>query len=79
MPRLYNKQTGALLGTVSDADVRTLIDQLEEEHRHDEDYFIDTPTIDLLEQGGASAALVSLLRQAVGNSEGIDVKYESEP
>ena len=79
MPRLYNKQTGALLGSVSDADVRTLIDQLEEEDRNDEDYFIDTATIDLLEQSGASAALVGLLRQAVGDSEGIDVRYESGP
>ena len=77
MPRLYNKQTGALLGNVSDTDVQTLIDELEEEHRTDEDYFIDGPTIDLLEEAGASAALVSLLRKAVGDSEGIDVRYEN--
>lgn len=76
MPKLYNKQSGALLGDVSDADVQALIDQLEEEHRADDDYFIDSATIDVLEEAGASASLVALLRGAVGNSDGIDVRYE---
>ena len=76
MPGLYNKQSGAFLGSVSDADIQSLVDQLEEEHRADEDYFIDTATIEILEEAGASAALISLLRKAVGNSEGIDVRYE---
>jgi hypothetical protein len=75
MPRLYNKQSGALLGTVSDADIQSLIDHLEEEHRTDEDYYIDAATIDLLEEKGASASLVSLLRKSAGK-EGIDVRYE---
>ena len=76
MPKLYEKQTGQFLGTVSDADIQSLIDQLEEEHQTDEDYFIDSATIDLLEEAGASASLVSMLRGAVGSSEGIDVRYE---
>lgn len=76
MPRLYEKQSGAFLGEVSEDDIRSLVDQLEEEHRTDEDYFIDTATIELLERAGASKALVSMLRQAVGGSEGIDIRYE---
>jgi hypothetical protein len=76
MPRLYNTQTGAFLGSVTEADVQSLIDQLEEEHRADEDYYIDASTVDLLEESGASASLVSLLRGAVGDAEGIDVRYE---
>jgi hypothetical protein len=76
MPRLYDKQSGALLDDVTEADIKSLIDQLEEEHGTDDDYFIDTATIDLLEANGASASLVSLLRNAVGSSEGIDVRYE---
>jgi hypothetical protein len=76
MPKLYNKRSGALLGIVSDEDIETLIDQLEEEDQTDEDYFIDTATIDLLEESGASESLVNLLRRAVGDSEGIDVRYE---
>jgi hypothetical protein len=76
MPRLFEKQSGQFLGTVSDADIQSLVDQLEEEHQTDEDYFIDSATIDLLEEAGASASLVSMLRSAVGDSDGIDVRYE---
>jgi hypothetical protein len=77
MPKLYNKQTGALLGTISEADVQALIDNLEEEHRADDDYYIDSATIDLIERAGGSAALVALLRNAVAEAGGIDVRYES--
>jgi hypothetical protein len=76
MPRLYEKQSGQFLGTVSDADIQSLVDQLEEEHQTDEDYFVDSATIDLLEEAGASASLISMLRGAVGDSDGVDVRYE---
>jgi hypothetical protein len=76
MPKLYDKQSGAMLGIVSDDDIDALIEQLEEEDSTDEDYFIDADTIDLLEEGGASETLISLLRKAVGDSDGIDVRYE---
>lgn len=76
MPRLYEKPSGQFLGTVSESDIQTLVDQLEEEHHADEDYFVDSATIDLLEEAGASAGLISLLRAAVGDSEGIEVRYE---
>lgn len=76
MPKLYDKQSGALLGIVSDEDIESLIDQLEEEDSADEDYFIDADTIELLEEGGASETLLSVLRKAVGDSEGIEIRYE---
>jgi hypothetical protein len=76
MPRLFLKQTGAFIGTVSDADLLVLVDQLEEEDQADDDYFVDGPTVDLLEENGASATLVSLLRSAVGNGEGVDIRWE---
>lgn len=77
MPRLYNIETGELLGTVSEADVQKLVAKLEEEHSADNDYFIDQATVDILEEAGASSALIAMLRQAVGTSEGIEVRYES--
>jgi hypothetical protein len=76
MPRLYNKQTGALLGMTSDADIDLLVDQLEEEDLADDDYFVDLNTVDILQSAGASAALLQLLRNAIGNSEGIDIRWE---
>lgn len=77
MPKLYEKQSGKLLGEVTQDDVQLLIDQLEEEHRGDRDYFINTATIDLLESAGASDGLLHLLRGAVGGGEGLEVRYES--
>lgn len=76
MPNLYNKTSGALLGSVSDADVQCLIDVLEEEDAKDVDYFVDLPTVDILEDNGASAGLLELLRAAIGASEGIEVRWE---
>lgn len=77
MPRLFLKDGNRLLGVVSDADVKLLVDELEETELADDDYFIDGPTVDILEAAGASGALVSLLRGAIGSSDGIDVRWES--
>ena len=76
MPRLYLKEGNRLLGTISDADLKLLVDQLEETEIADVDYFIDAPTVDILAAAGASASLLNLLRGAIGSSEGIDVRWE---
>ena len=75
MPSLYNKKTNTLLGEVSEADVQCLIDVLEEEDRKDVDYFVDLDTVDILEDNGASATLVEMLRAAIGASEGVDIRW----
>jgi hypothetical protein len=76
MPRLFLKDGDRLLGVVSDADVKMLIDELEETELADDDYFIDAPTVDILEAAGASSGLVSLLRGAIGSSDGVDIRWE---
>ncbi|HEX6396242.1 MAG TPA: hypothetical protein VFZ95_02365 [Steroidobacteraceae bacterium] len=76
MPKIYNKNSGALLGTVNESDVQCLIDVLEEEDSKDVDYYIDLATVDILEDNGASAALIQMLRTAIGATEGIDVRWE---
>ena len=76
MPRLILKDSNRLLGAISDADVKVLIDQLEEEDMADDDYFIDGATVSILESAGASSTLVELLLGAIGDSDGIDVRWE---
>ena len=39
---LYNAATNQLLGTITDADLKVLVDALEEESAQDQDYYIDT-------------------------------------
>jgi len=76
MPRLILKDSNRFLGVISDADVKLLVDQLEEEDMADDDYFIDGATVSILETAGASSELVQLLLGAIGDSEGIDVRWE---
>jgi hypothetical protein len=75
MVHLYNAETDQPLGTISEADLQALADALEEESADDQDYYINTDTIDLL-VGRASAALVDLLRNALGTDEGIEIRWQ---
>ncbi len=76
MPRLILKDGNRYLGAISDADVKVLIDELEEEDIADTDYFIDNSTVSILEAAGASKVLVDMLLAAIGDSEGVDVRWE---
>jgi hypothetical protein len=76
MISLVNASTNSPIGEIGEEDLEVMIDVLEEESEEDQDYFIDAPTIELLEDRGASAQLLSLLRAAVGESEGVEVKWE---
>jgi hypothetical protein len=75
MPNLYDKNSGALLGAISEEDVQCLVDVLEEEDSKDVDYFVNLDTVDILEDNGASLDLVQMLRKAIGAAEGIDVRW----
>jgi inactivated superfamily I helicase len=75
---IHNKTTNSILGTINEADLQFLNAQLEEESSRDTDYFIDQATIDMLENAGGSAALISMLRLAVGTSEGIDISWHNK-
>lgn len=74
--RISDRATGTTIGSVSREEFQFLVDQLEEESSRDADYFIDSATIDMLQDNGGSATLVALLRAAVGQSEGIDIAWQ---
>jgi hypothetical protein len=78
MIRLVSKDTGKPIGAVSESDLQVLVDQLEEEDTEDTDYYISADTIDLLEENGASADLLRILRQALGDAEGIEVSWKRD-
>jgi hypothetical protein len=75
---LLLKDGGDVIGTIDEDDLQLLVDQLVEEDEEDTDYYITPMTIDLLEESGASAELVSILREAVGDSEGVDIAWEED-
>jgi hypothetical protein len=73
---LYNDATKQLIGSITDADLQVLIDALEEESAEDRDYFVDAATVDVIADGRASNHLVDLLRGAIWNGTGVDIRWK---
>ena len=78
MIALSLKDDGTFIGTVDEADLQMLMDQLEEESEQDTDYYIDVATIEMLERNGASDRLIAVLREAVGDSDGVEVVWSED-
>lgn len=76
MIQLFDARSGTHIGDVSEEHLDFMHAQLEEESADDQDYYINGATIDLFEARGADAALVSLLRQALGAREDMDIRWE---
>jgi hypothetical protein len=75
MIELRDKETGAFAGTITDAQLQFLIDQLEEEDSQDTDYYINQATIDMFEQEGADPQLLGTLRKALGKREDMEIQW----
>jgi len=75
MVLLRDKATGAQLGSVSDDDLQFLVDHLEEEFREDTDYYLDTETVEVLREAGASPALLGILEQALGDAGEVEIQW----
>jgi len=73
---LYNSETNQLVGSISEDELEVLLQGLEEESSQDQDYYIESATIDLLADDGASEELLGLLRAALGESDGVDIRWE---
>jgi hypothetical protein len=73
--QLLDAETTRPLGTISDAQFQTLVDELEEESPEDSDYYIDRATVDMLDEDGAAPALVALLREALADRDGIEITW----
>lgn len=76
MPRLIRLDTGDEIGTISDVQLKFLVDQLEEEHDEDQDYFIDRDTLELLSDNGGDPELLALLEKAIGDDDSMDIAWE---
>lgn len=78
MPQLYDTERETVLGAISEQQLQALIDALEEESLSDQDYYIDSATVDMLEEDGADPQLVGLLRTALEGREGMEVRWTSD-
>ena len=73
---LYNAATNQLLGSITEADLKVLVDALEEEGLDDQDYYIDRATIDVIADGTATEHLLGLLRKALAAGDGVDIRWQ---
>ena len=78
MVKLYDKANDAEIGTITDDQLQFLADKLEEESAGDDDYYINRTMVHILEQEGADAELVSVLRNALGEREDMDIRWERD-
>jgi hypothetical protein len=76
MVKIFNNDTGDLIGEITDTQLQFLIDNLEEEAEDDVDYYINIPTIESFQELGAEAGLIDVLKKGLGNNEDMEIRYE---
>ena len=76
MPHLRDKDSGRTIGTISEEELAFLVEALEETSDSDTDYYIDSDTIDMLEEDGATPNLTTLLRASLDGRDGMDVEWQ---
>lgn len=75
MIELRDKETGRVLGAISEQELRFLIDQLEEESSHDTDYYINTDTLEMFAVRGGDPHLLDLLREGLADREEMEIEW----
>ena len=73
---LYDNATNKKIGSITESELKVLVDYLEKESPDDHDYFVDQATIDYMADGRATDHLVNLLRTTVGSSDGVEIRWE---
>lgn len=76
MIQLHDKQSGDVLGEINEVQLQFLIDELVEEDDKDKDYYIDGPTLEMLESAGADTELLGVLRSALGDRSGMEIEWK---
>jgi hypothetical protein len=75
MVQLFDKATGAPLGSITDDQLQFMMDRLEEESSRDDDYYLNRTTVDFFESEGADPAFVEILRRALGDREEAEIRW----
>ena len=76
--RVSEKDSGRIIGEISEQDLEILIGHMEEESSKDQDYYVESMAVDALERLGASSEFISLLKNAIGSSEGVDIIWSRD-
>ena len=72
---LRDKETGQVIGAVSEEQLQFLVDRMEEESVDDRDYYINADTLDLFEEEGIDPELLRMLKDALGSREDMEIVW----
>lgn len=75
MVQLFDKHTGAEIGTIADDQFQFMADHLEEESAEDDDYYLNRTTVDFFEAEGADPELIAVLRKALGDRDEAEIRW----
>ena len=78
MIKLYDNETEADLGSITDAQLEFLAEELLEESLDEHTYNINLAGIVSLEAHGGDPELVALLRRALGTRTSMELRYEPD-
>jgi processive 1,2-diacylglycerol beta-glucosyltransferase len=76
MINVYDAANGKKLGTITETQLATLTNAMEEESTTDTDYYVNSMTVDMMEADGADVDLIAFLRMALGGREDMDIRWE---
>lgn len=76
MIRIVDKESGKFQGEIAEEQLCYLIDQLEEERKEDNDYYINRYTLDVFKEKGIDSQLLALLRQGLGDRQDMEIVFE---
>jgi len=72
---LLDTDTKASIGRVTEEQLQQLKDALEEDEGAPDEYYIAAGTIEVLEDQQVDAAVIAMLRKALGEREGIQIRW----
>jgi hypothetical protein len=76
MIAVSDKTSGASLGSITESQLRILVDHLEETSLDDQDYYIDRRTIDVMKAVALDyATVLEMLERALGDRDGADIVW----
>jgi hypothetical protein len=75
MIKILNKETRAVIGTISDEDFNALQEQLEGEALNDNDYYINQSTLEYFIELELPQTLIDVLKSGLGEMEEMDIEW----
>ena len=76
MINVTDADTDASLGAITEAQLKFLVDQMEEESTTDQDYWISADEVEMFEADAADPALIAFLRKALGKRDEMTIRWQ---